>query len=63
MRAAWLLLALSLTVASAYLSWFGVSERAANAPDDFVNLVALLGSACGIAAGLAWARGFRKLKE
>ena len=58
----WFLLALSLTAASVYLTWFGIVERRANAPETFLNLLVLVGLFCASGAGIAWARLFRKLK-
>jgi hypothetical protein len=62
MRTIWCLLGLSLTAASGYLTWFGMAERRAHAPETFVNLVAMLTMLCAVGAGLAWGRGFRKVK-
>jgi hypothetical protein len=60
MKAIWLLSALSLTVASGYLTWYGVTERRAHAPEDFINLVRLLTMLCVISAGMFWRLGLRK---
>jgi hypothetical protein len=63
MRAVWLLLWLSLTAASFYLWWYRAAERAANAPADFLYLVAAAGILCSTAAGLALGQAFRKNKR
>ena len=63
MRAIWLLIALSLTVATGYLTWYGIAERRAHAPADFVNLVAMLTLFCAAGAGTAWGRIIRKTKR
>jgi hypothetical protein len=63
MRAVWCLLGLSLTAASGYVWWYWTAERAANSPSTFLNLVALAGTLCSVAAGLAWGQAFRKVKR
>jgi hypothetical protein len=62
MRAIWLLTALGLSVVTGYLTWYGIAERA-HAPEDFVNLVALLTLFCGAGAGTAWGRIIRKARQ
>ena len=63
MRAIWLLMALSLTVATGYLTWFGIAERRAHAPETFVNLVSMLTILCAAGAGMSWGRGLRKRRS
>ena len=63
MRAIWLLMALSLTMATGYLTWYGIAERRANAPETFVNLVRMLALFCAVGAGILWGRIIRKIKE
>ena len=62
MRAIWLLFALSLTVATGYLTWYGIAERRAHAPEDFVNLVRLLTMICAGGTGLLWRRALGRIK-
>ena len=63
MRAIWLLTAVSLTLVTGYLTWYGIAERRAHAPETFVNLVAMLALLCGVGAGILWGRILRKIKE
>ena len=63
MRAVWLLLGLSLLAASGYVWWYRAAEKAANAPADFLNLVAAAGTLCSLAAGLALGQAVRKIKR
>jgi hypothetical protein len=63
MRAFWLLLWLGLTAASFYVWSYRAAEKAANAPADFLNLVALAGILCSAAAGLALGQAGRKIKR
>ncbi len=63
MRAVWLFLGLILTAASGYVWWYRAAEKAANAPADFLNLVALAGILCSTAAGVALGQAVRKIKR
>ena len=56
-------MALSLTAATSYLTWYGIAESRAHAPETFVNLVAMLALVCGVGAGNVWGRIIRKIKE
>jgi hypothetical protein len=62
MRIFWCILGLILIVASGYLLWFKAAERAAQAPETFLNLVALLALLCGMGGGIALGRGLRRVK-
>jgi hypothetical protein len=63
MRAVWLLLGLSLTAASGYVWWYWTAERAANSPPTFLNLVALAGTLCSTAAGIALGEAVRRIRR
>src|SRR5687768_9044381 len=60
MRVVWGVVGMGLMAASVYLWWYSAAERAANAPDGFVNLLHLFAVICTSGASLAWSLGVRK---